>query len=107
MTVHDATGGSLPQKAAAQAEAKAPGSLRPSPFNRLGNYTLMSVLTLLFAAPIVYLVVGSLKPTDKVLDGLNGFVPTGLTTENYDKVLNRFYRPTRRGTCSRTSTSRP
>lgn len=68
----------------------APGSLRPRVTTRIVNYVVMTVLTLVFAAPIIYLFVGSLKPTDKVLDGLNGFVPTGLTTENYDKVLNRF-----------------
>lgn len=90
MSTHDATGGALPQRATSQAEAQAPGSLRPNPFKRAGNYVLMAALTLLFAAPIIYLVVGSLKPTDKVLDGLNGFVPSGLTTENYDKVLDRF-----------------
>jgi len=90
MTVHDATGGSLPERALANADADTHGSLRPSPLRKAGNYVVMTVLTLLFAAPILYLVVGSMKPTDKVLDGLGGFLPTNLTTENYDKVLDRF-----------------
>lgn len=67
-----------------------PGSLGPGLGSRIGSYTLMILLTILFAAPILYMFVGSLKPTDKVLDGLNGFVPTGLSFDNYSKVLDRF-----------------
>ncbi|MFN8110273.1 MAG: carbohydrate ABC transporter permease [Thermoleophilia bacterium] len=65
-------------------------SRRPGLVSRIVTYVVMSVLTFVFASPIIYLVVGSLKPTDRVLDGLNGFLPTGLTFSNYDKVLNRF-----------------
>lgn len=52
------------------------------------TYALLVVLAVLFVAPVYYLLVGSLKPTDRVLDGLAGFVPTGLTLQNYRSVFS-------------------
>ena len=66
------------------------GRLGPSLFSKVRSYAFMILLTLIFVAPILYMLVGSLKPTEKVLDGLAGFVPTDLTTSNYSKVLDRF-----------------
>jgi multiple sugar transport system permease protein len=50
----------------------------------------MTLGTLLFSAPILYLIIGSLKPDDQVLNGLSGFAPTGLSLNNYRDVFDRF-----------------
>lgn len=50
----------------------------------------MIVLTLLYVSPIAYLVIGSLKPSDRVLGGLSGFAPTDLSLDNYQGVVSRF-----------------
>ena len=50
----------------------------------------MIVITLFFVAPIVYMFIGSLKPTDKVLNGLGGFSPIDLSFDNYTGVFDRF-----------------
>lgn len=50
----------------------------------------MSSLTILFAAPILYMVVASFKPDDQVLDGLRGFLPRSLSLSNYADVFSRF-----------------
>lgn len=55
-----------------------------------GNYTLMSVLTILFAAPILYMLIGSFKPSGEVLNGLAGFAPVHLSFDNYVGVFQRF-----------------
>ncbi|HRC07520.1 MAG TPA: carbohydrate ABC transporter permease [Miltoncostaeales bacterium] len=65
-------------------------SLGPSLFARIRSYTVMIVLTLIFVTPILYMFIGSLKPTDKVLNGLSGFLPTDLTFSNYSNVMTRF-----------------
>lgn len=52
-----------------------------------GNYALLSVLALLFFAPVYYLVIGSFKPSDKVLAGFAGFLPTDLSLNNYATVF--------------------
>ncbi|MBQ0987032.1 carbohydrate ABC transporter permease [Streptomyces sp. F63] len=54
------------------------------------DYAVLSVLSLLFALPVIYLFIGSLKPSDQVLSGLSGFVPTDLTLRNYTGVLDTF-----------------
>lgn len=54
---------------------------------KVRDYTLLAVLSLLMFAPIYYLLIGSLKPTGEVLDGFKGFLPTGLTWDNYHTVL--------------------
>jgi multiple sugar transport system permease protein len=66
------------------------GTARHRTLRRVADYTLMSVVTALFAAPILYLVVGSLKPNDEVLGGLRGFVPRDLSLHNYAQVFARF-----------------
>ena len=54
---------------------------------RTCSYLALSVLAVLFVLPALYLVIGSFKPSDEVLDGLSGFVPTHLTLRNYQGVL--------------------
>lgn len=64
--------------------------LGPSKWSKAGNYAFMIVLTLFFFAPIAFMFIGSLKPTDKVLNGLGGFVPESLSFHNYSGVFDRF-----------------
>lgn len=64
-----------------------------SPIRRTLDYTLMTVVTLLFAAPIIYMFIGSFKPSDKVLNGLAGFVPEDMSLNNYAGVFERFNDP--------------
>lgn len=66
------------------------GRLGPGPVRKVLSYVVMTLVTLFFVAPIVYMFVGSLKPTDKVLDGLGGFAPTNLSFDNYSGVFDRF-----------------
>lgn len=54
----------------------------------LGDYVLLSALTVIMFAPIYYLLVGSLKPSSEVLDGFAGFLPTNLSFDNYIAVTN-------------------
>jgi multiple sugar transport system permease protein len=54
------------------------------------TYVALSLIALTFIAPIAYLFIGSLKPSDKVLDGIAGFVPTDLSLSNYFGVFDRF-----------------
>ena len=69
----------------------------PSPLKKTGNYLVMIVITLVFVAPILYMVIGSFKPSDKVLDGLAGFLPVDLSLDN---SVTRGTAPRRRS-CSR------
>jgi len=48
---------------------------------------------LVFAAPIIYMFIGSFKPSDKVLNGLAGFIPEDLSLQNYAGVFARFDDP--------------
>lgn len=54
------------------------------------TYVVMAVITILFTAPILYMLVGSLKPNDEVLNGLSGFLPVHLSLDNYRGVLHNF-----------------
>ncbi|MFK4105833.1 carbohydrate ABC transporter permease [Streptomyces sp. NPDC019531] len=54
---------------------------------RVGHYLALSVLALLFVLPVLYLVIGSFKPSDEVLSGFSGFVPNHLTLRNYQRVF--------------------
>ena len=54
------------------------------------KYALTTAVTLVFFAPIYYLLVGSLKPNDQVLDGFGGFVPKNLSFNNYVNVVSIF-----------------
>lgn len=58
----------------------------------LGRYALMILLALLFALPIVYMLVSSLKPSGQILrdtSSLRAFIPVGdLTFDNYLWAFN-------------------
>lgn len=64
---------------------------RPRP--RVLRHVVMTVLTLLYVSPILYLLIGSLKPSSEVLGGLSGFVPEQLSFDNYTGVMDRFSDP--------------
>ena len=66
------------------------GRIGPGPARRALSYLLLVVLTLLFVAPIAFMFIGSLKPSEKVLDGLGGFIPEDLSFDNYSGVFDRF-----------------
>lgn len=55
---------------------------------RARDYTVMSVAAILMFAPIYYLVIGSLKPSDQVLNGFAGFLPVNLSFDNYIAMFN-------------------
>ncbi|MFN8619792.1 MAG: carbohydrate ABC transporter permease [Chloroflexota bacterium] len=54
------------------------------------NYGFMIILSLIFIAPILYLLIGSLKPSNEVLNGLAGFLPVDISLDNYSGVWDRF-----------------
>ncbi|MCZ2822651.1 carbohydrate ABC transporter permease [Modestobacter sp. VKM Ac-2977] len=60
---------------------------------RAGAYLLLTVLTVVFVAPIAYMVIGSFKPAGEVIDGLSGFLPRDLSLGNYTGMLDRFDSP--------------
>lgn len=57
------------------------------------TYLALTLLALVFVAPVAYLVVGSLKPSGDVIDGLAGFVPKDASLANYTGMLDRFSSP--------------
>jgi multiple sugar transport system permease protein len=59
-----------------------------TPVRRVLDYTVLSVLAFVFVLPVLYLFLGSLKPSDEVLNGLSGFLPTHLSFDNYSAVLD-------------------
>ncbi|MFF7312052.1 ABC transporter permease subunit [Streptomyces sp. NPDC008137] len=59
-----------------------------TPVRRVLDYAVLSVLAFVFALPALYLFLGSLKPSDEVLNGLSGFLPTHLSFDNYTAVLD-------------------
>lgn len=66
------------------------GRLRSSRIKRALQYVVLIALSLFFVAPILYMFIGSLKPADKVLNGLSGFKPESLSFDNYSGVIDRF-----------------
>ncbi len=58
--------------------------------SRTGRYALLVFFGLVFFVPVYYLLVGSLRPGDKVLGGLSALVPSDLSLDNYAGVFNRF-----------------
>ncbi|GAA2156795.1 carbohydrate ABC transporter membrane protein 2 (CUT1 family) [Humibacillus xanthopallidus] len=62
----------------------------PSAARKAVNYLVLIVLAVFFIAPILYMFIGSLKPADKVLNGLAGFIPESLSLDNYAGVFARF-----------------
>lgn len=61
---------------------------RSKAWRKFGNYALLTLIALAFFAPVYYLIIGSFKPSDKVLDGFAGFLPTNLTFDNYVNMFN-------------------
>ena len=61
-----------------------------SPLRRFLDYAVLSVLAFIFVLPVLYLFLGSFKPSDEVLNGLTGFLPTHLSLNNYTAVLDSF-----------------
>ncbi|WP_243766116.1 carbohydrate ABC transporter permease [Streptomyces sp. GC420] len=59
-----------------------------TPLRLFADYAVLGVLSFVFALPVIYMFLGSLKPSDEVLDGLSGFLPTHLTLDNYSAVLD-------------------
>jgi multiple sugar transport system permease protein len=59
----------------------------PSPLRRTADYLVLGVLSVIFTLPVIYLFLGSFKPSDQVLNGLSGFLPTHLSLRNYSAVL--------------------
>jgi multiple sugar transport system permease protein len=54
------------------------------------SFVLTAVLAVLFSAPIIYLIIGSLKPSAQVLDGLSALNPDHLSLQNYGGVVRQF-----------------
>lgn len=54
------------------------------------SYLVLIAVSALFLAPIAYMVIGSFKPSDEVLNGLAGFAPVHLSLDNYRGVIERF-----------------
>ena len=52
-----------------------------------GDYVVLSLVSLLFFAPVYYLIIGSFKPSAKVLAGFAGFLPTDLSFDNYRTIF--------------------
>ncbi|MEU1184650.1 carbohydrate ABC transporter permease [Streptomyces sp. NPDC005820] len=61
-----------------------------TPLRRFLDYAVLSVLAFIFVLPVLYLILGSFKPSDEVLNGLTGFLPTHLSFDNYRAVLDGF-----------------
>lgn len=57
------------------------------------TYLTLTALAIVFVAPVAYLVIGSLKPSAEVIDGIGGFVPTNASLQNYSGMLGRFGSP--------------
>ncbi len=59
---------------------------------RLLEYLLLTIAALLYVTPILFMIIASLKPDDKVLaeaGTLRAFFPTEITLENYRDVFRR------------------
>ncbi len=51
------------------------------------DYVALTIVALLFFAPVYYLIIGSFKPSSEVLAGFAGFLPVNLSLDNYKSVL--------------------
>jgi len=54
------------------------------------HYIALSIITIFYISPIMYMVIGSFKPTSEVLGGLRGIFPENLSFDNYRGVFNFF-----------------
>lgn len=59
-------------------------------FKTVLHYLFLTFVTAIFFAPIAYMLIGSLKPTAEVLDGINGFALKDLSFANYLQVFSTF-----------------
>lgn len=60
--------------------------------NVVVSYLLLTILALLFIAPLLFMIVGSLKPDDLVLaeaGSIKAFIPTSISFQNYSDVFER------------------
>ncbi len=80
------------QGAGGDVEEAAP-RLGPSPVRKGLDYLILTLVAVVWLGPIYYMVIGSLKPADEVLNGLKGFLPTNLSFDNYFGVMDRFNSP--------------
>ena len=56
------------------------------------SYLLLTILALLFIAPLLFMIVGSLKPDELVLaeaGSIKAFIPTSVSVQNYSDVFGR------------------
>jgi multiple sugar transport system permease protein len=60
---------------------------------QLIGHALAVALAVVFCAPILYLIIGSLKPSGQVLSGLSGLKPDSLSFHNYSGVVHQFNNP--------------
>lgn len=56
---------------------------------RLVSDAALVLMAAVYALPVVYALLGSLRPDDRVLDGWRGLLPVGLTTRNYVDLVTR------------------
>src|SRR5206468_527877 len=73
-----------------RANAAAVGRIGPSPLRKALSYAVLLALAVVFVAPILYMLIGSLKPSGEVLAGISGFKPSHLSFDNYTGVVGRF-----------------
>lgn len=52
------------------------------------HYLILTVVSLFFFLPVYYLIVGSFRPSEEVLSGLSGFIPTNMSFDNYTGVFD-------------------
>lgn len=83
------------ESAPAQPAPPAPPARRrlgPSPARKAVSYGVLTVVAILFVAPILFMIVGSLKPDERVLTeggSWKAFVPTDASFQNYSDVFDR------------------
>lgn len=66
---------------------------KKSKTTRVATYGLLSLLALVFVAPVAYMFIGSFKPSNEVISGLGGLIPSDLSLDNYTGMLGRFSSP--------------
>ena len=71
-------------------EVRQRAHLRQQRASKTFKYLSLVLVTAVFFAPIYYMIIGSFKPNDQVLDGLAGFIPKNLSFDNYANVFKRF-----------------
>jgi multiple sugar transport system permease protein len=57
------------------------------------RYFALSFFSLIFVSPILFMIIGSFKPNEKIFDGLSSILPTDLSFNNYTTVIARFNDP--------------